>query len=140
MISDRRPDLASMVTLYDAVGWTPYTADPETLAKAIAQTPYLRTVWHAERLVGLCRALTDGFFMCYLQDLLVHPDVQGQGIGKALLTQCLADHAHVRQFMLLTDDRPEQLGLYGSVGLANLADLQNVKLNAFLRMRGIELT
>ena len=52
---------------------------------------------------------------------------------------CLEAHSDVRQFVLLTDDRPEQLAFYRSLGLACIAELTRVRLNAFVRYAGVGL-
>jgi GNAT superfamily N-acetyltransferase len=56
------------------------------------------------RLVGLARTVSDGETVCYVQDLLVHPDLHRQGIGTLLLTDLLHRYRHCRAFVLTTDD------------------------------------
>lgn len=43
------------------------------------------SAWDGESLVGFLRGLTDYCFDCYINDLAVDPDYQGQGIGKRLI-------------------------------------------------------
>jgi len=108
--------LAEAVSLYDAVGWTAYTRDPEALVEAIAQSHLVVTARGDGRLVGLARTISDGVTICYLQDLLVHPDHQRGGIGRALLDRLLREYAGVRQFVLMTDrDGPRDF--YSGAGL-----------------------
>ena len=139
VIKETVPDRLALTGLYDAVGWSPYIAEPDRLLAAVGRSSYLRTAWHDGQLVGLCRALSDGFIVCYLLDLLVHPDHQRRGLGKRLLQTCLDDHADVRQLLLMTDDRPEQLALYRSAGLKSLRALEVHPLNVFLRIQGVDL-
>jgi|SRR6478672_10140635 len=107
---------AEAVSLYDAVGWTAYTRDPEALVEAIAQSHLVVTARGDGRLVGLARTISDGVTICYLQDLLVHPDHQRGGIGRALLDRVLREYAGVRQFVLMTDrDGPRDF--YSGAGL-----------------------
>ena len=40
------------------------------------------------RLVGLARATSDGVFNATLWDVVVDPDFQGQGLGRALVRMC----------------------------------------------------
>jgi GNAT superfamily N-acetyltransferase len=103
--------------LYEAAGWTAYTRDPDALARAIAQSHLVVTARDDDgRLVGLARTISDGVTICYLQDLLVHPDRQRGGIGRALLTRVLGEYADVRQFVLMTDrDGPQDF--YRAAGL-----------------------
>jgi N-acetylglutamate synthase-like GNAT family acetyltransferase/nitroimidazol reductase NimA-like FMN-containing flavoprotein (pyridoxamine 5'-phosphate oxidase superfamily) len=48
------------------------------------------------RLVGAARALTDTAWVASIHDVVVHPDVQGRGIGRSLVA-LLLDHARLRR-------------------------------------------
>ena len=98
----------NVLSLYAAVGWTAYTKDPDTLVAAIEGSTAIFTATDDGALVGLARVISDGATICYLQDLLVHPASQRQGIGTALVAAALAAFPAVRQKVLLTDDEPEQ--------------------------------
>ncbi len=50
----------------------------------------------------------DGATICYLHDVLVHPEAQRAGVGRALVRAALEPYAAVRQKVLLTDDEPGQ--------------------------------
>lgn len=130
---------ASVVELYRSVGWTHYARDPARLQRAIAQSSYVVTAWHQAALLGLARVVSDDVTIAYIQDVLVHPEAQGRGVGTRLLGDCLARYAHVRQKVLLTDDEPQQLRFYARMGFANTRDLQVVRLNAFVRIEGTDL-
>jgi GNAT superfamily N-acetyltransferase len=123
-----------LVRLYRAVGWVAYTRDPESLVQAISNSTYVATARRKGQLIGLARGLSDDVSIFYLQDILVHPDHQRTGVGKALLARCLDRFSHVRGKVLLTDDRPEQLALYRSCGFENVADRND--LNAFVKPCG----
>ena len=43
----------------------------------------------AVKLVGLARATSDGAFNATVWDVLVAPQYQGQGLGKALVVRCV---------------------------------------------------
>ena len=64
---------------------------------------------------------------------------QGQGVGAALLKSVLTRYKTVRQKVLLTDDRPEQLRFYESLGFKNTRTLKKTPLNAFVKIEGREL-
>ncbi len=40
-----------------------------------------------DKLVGIARSLTDWRYCCYLSDLAVDPDFQGEGIGQQLIAE-----------------------------------------------------
>jgi GNAT superfamily N-acetyltransferase len=123
--------LAELVELYAAVGWTAYT--PESLGKAIAGSSFVVTARLGGRLVGLARAISDDATICYLQDVLVHPDAQRRGIGRALVRAVLDRYAATRQKVLLTDDEPGQRAFYESLGYAEIRDFGPGTLRSFVR-------
>jgi GNAT superfamily N-acetyltransferase len=73
--------------------------------------------------------VSDKATVCYLQDILVRPDEQRQGLGRALVGLALAPYAHVRQKVLLTDDEDAQRAFYESLGFS----LVEGDLRAFVR-------
>jgi GNAT superfamily N-acetyltransferase len=75
--------------------------------------------------------------IAYLQDILVSEACQRRGIGHRLLEACLERYAHVRNFVLLTDDRPDQHAFYAAHGLTNVAATRTPKLNAFVRILNV---
>ncbi len=47
------------------------------------------SAWHADKLVGIARSMTDFHYACYLSDLAVHQEYQNQGIGRQLQAMTL---------------------------------------------------
>lgn len=126
--------LAELVALYDAVGWTAYTRDPEALERAIGASHCVVTARDtAGDLVGLARTLSDEVTIVYLQDILVHPAAQRLGLGRRLVEAALAEYPDVRQVVLLTDDEPRQRAIYESLGLTEAHD-HDPPLRAFVRL------
>ncbi len=126
--------------LYDAVGWSTYTRDMDVLCAAIAGSDFVVVVQKDADLIGLARAVSDDASIAYIQDILVNPSHQGQGIGRALVSAILDRYAHVRQKVLLTDSRPEQLRFYASLGFSNTRELRETPLNAFVIIEGADLS
>ena len=123
--------------LYDAVGWSAYTADVPALARAIDNSTYVVSARAGNELVGLARALSDDVSILYLQDILVRPDFKRRGLGSSLLAACLQRFDHVRQKVLLTDDQPSQHRFYESMGFADTRKLEAGVLHCFVQMPGI---
>ena len=115
-------------------------SDHERLVQAIENSSYVLTARVNSQLIGLARTLSDDVSIMYLQDVLVSPMYQRKGVGRALLERCLSRFEHVRQKVLLTDNRPEQKAFYHSLGFHNVGELENIELNAFVRYEGIELS
>jgi GNAT superfamily N-acetyltransferase len=140
--TDISPDISSgaipardeLADLYGAVGWVAYTRDLASLERAMQGSSHVVTARKDGRLVGLARVVSDGATVAYLQDVLVRPEEQGQGIGKRLVTEVLAPFDAVRQQVLLTDDEPGQRAFYQSLGFAEIRDLDDGSLRAFVKL------
>lgn len=121
-----------ILPLYAAVGWTNYTARPEMLEAAYRNSLCVLGAYDGDRLVGVIRVVGDGASIVFVQDLLVLPAYQRQGVGTKLLQVILKRYADVYQLELLTDDTPKTAAFYQSLGLAR-ADI--LGCCAFVRMQ-----
>lgn len=131
--ADDRPTREELVGLYAAVGWTSYTVDPDTLEAAIDGSTRVVTARYDGDLLGLARVLSDGASIAYLQDVLVRPELQRDGVGRSLVQAAMEPFEHVRQKVLLTDDEPGQRRFYESLGYAEIRDHGDGGLRAFVR-------
>ena len=113
----------SLTALYNSVGWSGYTDHPNKMDRLLAGSLWYLSAYHDERLVGLVRVIGDDCSIAYIQDVLVDPAYQRQGIGTALIRAALARFASVRQIVLLTDDTPVTRAFYEWVGMQPSADL-----------------
>ncbi len=129
-----------LVELYSSVGWDAYTDDPEGLTRAVCSSTYIVTARKDSALIGLARVISDEVSIAYLQDVLVDSGFQGSGVGRALMEACMERFAHVRAFVLMTDDSSRQLRFYEKMGLSNTRTLTRVQLNTFVRFKGVELS
>ena len=135
------PTRAELVSLYASVGWSSYTRDPEALEKAVCNSSFVVCARSdTGELLGLARAVSDDVSICYVQDILVRPDVNRQGVGRSLMQAVLTRYAHVMQQVLITGDEPAQLAFYGSLGLYNTRDLTRNVTNCFYRDTRTELS
>ena len=85
-------------------------------------------------LLGVVRVVSDDASIVYVQDIVVHPNARRKGVGRAMLNAVLHRYRHVRQKVLLTDDRPEQLAFCTALNFKNARDLKRTLLNAFVHM------
>jgi len=132
------PDVsdAEALALYESVGWSAYTRDPELLMRAIRNSSFVVTARAAGGgLAGLARAVSDNATICYLQDILVDPGFQGAGVGRALLEAVQRRYGHVRQTVLLTDNEPGQRAFYEALGFTEGADFSPAPLRVFALFR-----
>ncbi|MBX3311216.1 MAG: GNAT family N-acetyltransferase [Cryobacterium sp.] len=122
--------------LYNSVGWSAYTKEPSRLWRALENSTCVVVARDTVGdLVGLARAISDDATICYVQDLLVHPDFQRRGVGRGLLQKLLARFDDLRQVVLITDDDPEQRKFYEALGLIEGADFTPTPLRMFARIR-----
>lgn len=132
-------DAEDLRLLYASVGWAAYTADVAALSEAVANSTYVVEARADGHLVGLARCMSDDVAIFYLQDILVQPEWQHQGVGRALLTHCLERFSHVRQKVLLTDDLPSQHRFYEAMGYRNTRDISQVELHTFVQSESHDL-
>ena len=134
------PSVGELVSLYTSVGWTNYTASPESLGRAVENSTFVVVARSEDELVGLARCISDDVSIFYLQDVLVKPEHQRQGVARKLLEHCLDRFDHVRQHVLLTDNQEHQHRLYRSAGYHDVASLKDVPLHAFVNIKDVELS
>lgn len=88
---DRDIDLYELEELCSAVGWA--RRPIRKVQKAIQHSFVVVTMWeqngNRRRLIGFSRATSDHAFNATIWDVVVHPDFQGQGLGKALMKQLI---------------------------------------------------
>jgi ribosomal protein S18 acetylase RimI-like enzyme len=102
-----------VLELYRANEWS--SADkPRQLIAALRNSHSLVVARLDGKLVGLGNAISDGHLVVYYPHLLVHPDCQGQGIGRRLVQAMQSRYAGFHQQMLTADG--DAVGFYRSVG------------------------
>ena len=107
--------------LYQAVGWTNYTNQPQMLEQALSHSLATYLARDGEEIVGIVRLVGDGFSSVFVQDLIVLPSYQRQGIGSNLMKQALADYKDAYQIQLATEQTEKNLGFYRSLGFETLS-------------------
>ncbi len=116
-------DEAVILPLYASVGWTAYTDTPNALRKGFENSLLALGAYENGQLRGLIRVVGDGHTIVLIQDILVFPKFQRQGIGCKLLLAVLERFAHVRQVQLATDHTPKTIAFYRSVGLREYSEI-----------------
>ena len=120
----------SLLKLYNDVGWTEYTNNPESLENAVRNSLYVLTARDRNKLVGLIRIVGDGLTIAYIQDILLLKEYKRKKIGTLLMTKALDKFKHVRQKVLLTDDTEEARGFYKTFGFESC---ENGNLVSFVK-------
>ena len=105
------------------MGWTAYTDNMPALMRGYRRSLLVLAAYENGELLGIVRAVGDGCTIVFIQDILVFPDKQRQGVGTALLRALLDRYADVRQIELTTDSTPETIAFYRSLGFSELSEL-----------------
>ena len=124
MITVRKQDLVNIndvLHLYQAVGWTNYTHQPQMLEQALSHSLAIYLALDGDAVVGLIRLVGDGFSSVFVQDLIVLPSHQRQRIGGVLMKEALTDYKDAYQVQLVTDQTEKNLGFYRSLGFETLS-------------------
>ena len=63
----------------------------EDFTEALYRAYFTISCWDGTRLVGFIQTVSNGITEAWLEDILVHPDWGGYGIGKNLVTRAIAE-------------------------------------------------
>lgn len=108
---------AEIMALYSSVGWSNYTNNPAMLRQAYKNSLYILAAYAGDKLVGILRAVGDGASVVFLQDLIVLPEYQRQGIGSQLMRSVMEKYTDVYQLQLLTEASEKNIAFYEYLGL-----------------------
>lgn len=109
--------------LYTEVGWTAYTENMAALEQGYKNSLLVLAAYEREELLGIIRVVGDGFTIVFVQDILVFPEKQRQGVGTALLKAVLDRYHNVRQIELTTDNTPKTVAFYKSLGFSEFSEI-----------------
>lgn len=121
-----------ILDLYKSVEWDLYIVDPTMLKNAYNNSLKTYGAYVDDKLVGIIRVVGDGYSVVFIQDLLIRPEFQRQGIGRALMKRIIDEYKGVYQMHLLTDNTEKTIGFYKSMGFIMDTD---INCRAFTRLR-----
>ena len=116
-------ELDVLLDLYNSVGWTNYTRAPEMLLKAYENSLLTLGAYDGSKLVGIIRTVGDGYSVVFIQDILVFPEYQRQGIGTQLLQEIMNRFPDVYQMELMTDNTAKTVSFYQALGFVKADDM-----------------
>jgi len=87
---------------------------PKDLALVFPNTMFKCFVRDGDRLVGAGRALADGLDCSYIADVAVHPEHQGAGLGKAIISKLVELSKGHKKIILYANPGTE--GFYARLG------------------------
>lgn len=116
----REIDLYELEELCDAVGWA--RRPIRKVKQAIEHSFCVVTMWQEKgsfrRLIGFARATSDHTFNATLWDVVLHPEFQSRGLGRALIDRVIEDlRAHdISNITLFAD--PGVVDFYKRLGFS----------------------
>lgn len=125
--TEREIDLYELEELCDAVGWS--RRPLRKVKKALEHSFLVASMWQVrgnkKRLIGFARATSDHAFNATIWDVVVHPDFQGKGLGKALMKYVLKKlrSEEISNVTLFAD--PHVVDFYKSLGF--MSDPEGIK-------------
>ena len=119
----KKYDSKDIPKLYDSVGWSAYTDDLVALENGFNNSLKVLAAYKNDELVGIIRAVGDGYTVVFIQDILVLPEYQRQGIGSALLKAIVDCYPNVRQIQLTTDCTEKTIAFYKSAGFIEFSEI-----------------
>ena len=123
----REIDLYELEELCDAVGWS--RRPIRKVRKAIQHSFLVASMWEKrgarKRLIGFSRATSDHAFNATIWDVVVHPDYQGQGLGKTLMKYLIRKlrNEDISNITLFAD--PQVVEFYRNLGF--VSDPEGIK-------------
>ncbi len=118
-----RFDIEALKRLYKSVNWTVYLEKPARFREMFARSLEVLGAYENDELIGIVRVVGDNAHILYIQDIIVEPKHQRQGIGTKLFEEILSRYAHVRQKVLLTDsDDTRSHAFYKKLGFHETAE------------------
>lgn len=102
-----------VITLYTELKWSS-AKKPKDLLNALMNSHSVVSAWDGNKLVGLGNSLSDGYLVVYYPHLLVLPEYQGKGIGKAIVIMLQSKYSGFHQQILVADSNA--IDFYRSCG------------------------
>lgn len=116
--TDRDLDVYELEELCDLVGWS--RRPLRKVKKALQHSFIVVSMWEVrgatKRLIGFARATSDYAFNATVWDVVVHPDYQGQRLGKAMMKYTIDKirAQDISNITLFAD--AHVVGFYGGMG------------------------
>lgn len=104
-------DTQTVIQLRTSVGWS--SLSKPTLTKALSNSIFFASIWHNNKAVAMGRIVGDGHQYFYLQDMIVNPAYQQQG-----LCQRITEHLTSK-----VKGIAEPGAFFGLMAAANVADI-----------------
>lgn len=125
--TDREIDLYELEELCDAVGWSrrPLRKVKRAIDNSFCVISMYEQRGEFKQLIGFARATSDHAFNATIWDVVVHPEFQNKGLGRAMMDRMISElrAADISNITLFAD--PQVVTFYQRLGF--MADPEGIK-------------
>lgn len=114
--TDVVPAVEEIISLYKDAALPRPIGNQARIRAMFENSDLIVTAWDGDRLIGVCRCITDWVWACYLSDLAVSPDYKQKGIGKKLIE--ITQEKVGEETMILLLSVPTAMEYYPKVGFS----------------------
>jgi N-acetylglutamate synthase-like GNAT family acetyltransferase len=84
-------DADELIRVFETSGINRPSKDRDRIQRMLDNSNLIISAWDDGSLIGVCRALTDFSYCCFLSDLAVDRKYQHAGVGKEMLSRLRAE-------------------------------------------------
>lgn len=100
--TERRIKANDVKMLYNDVGWWEERTEQDIEEMLIQEQSV--GAWKGDTLIGFARAVSDGKFRAYIEDVVIHSSFQKDGIGTQLVSKLLEGLTHIDVISLFCEE------------------------------------
>lgn len=115
-----------IVELYKSAGWWKEVPEARAIIPDMIRGSFCFMIAQSpeERVVGMARAISDGYSDAYIQDVVVLPSYRGQGIGRELIRRVTQYCVQRKIAWIALVAEPGTRAFYEELGYVPLAGYQ----------------
>ncbi|MFJ8067303.1 GNAT family N-acetyltransferase [Psychrobacillus sp. NPDC096426] len=91
-----------LIRLYSDAGW--WEDRKEQDIEEMLKREISVGAWKGDVLIGFARAVSDGKFRAYIEDVVLHTEFQKSGIGTKIVSQLLMELSHIDVISLFCEE------------------------------------
>lgn len=104
---ERAPKARDFVALRELIGWGGMPI--EMAQSSIDNSLYIVSAYQGNQLVATGRVVGDGYMYFYIQDVIVHPESQGLGLGAKIME-------YIESYLSKACNKGATVGLFAAKG------------------------
>jgi ribosomal protein S18 acetylase RimI-like enzyme len=100
--TERQIKAIDVMKLYNDVGWWEERQEQD-IEELLTKIPSVGA-WIDGTLIGFTRAISDGKFRAYIEDVVIHSSYRKEGIGTKLVSKMLDELSHINVISLFCEE------------------------------------